>query len=571
MRAILVSVFALALAACGGDDTPAPPTPDDTTARTLAQGELIGFTDAATSAQVWRGIPFAQAPVGELRWRAPRPAPAFEGRLEALTSSDRCAQMTTPLDQGQGIDPGLLVGSEDCLYLDIYAPADARQGDDLPVMVWIHGGSNVWGYAGQYDASQLATDQDVIVVVIQYRLGPLGFFAHEAIRETAETDLDRGANFALLDQAAALEWTRDNIAAFGGDTGRVTIFGESAGAYDVAGLLVSPPAEGLFHRAILQSGGLDTVPVEAAEQGGEGIVNPAREAAQEFAGAQTAEALRAAGLDSIFAAYSEGFEFGVELPRMIADGVTLPPGGIRAGLTDPDWFNAVPIITGTNYEEMKLFNFLDPELVRSWFGVLYTARDADFYNALAQYQSRVWRINAVDRMAQSLTANGHEDIWAYRFDWDEGGRFLFMDLGQLIGSGHALEIPFVFNRFEFFGRLDPILFGDESEEGRVMLARAMGAYWAEFARTGDPDAGGGAFAPWPRWDEGGRLMRFDSPQAGGLEIVEGVATFEQLGADLAEDPRLTGEERCRIVERIGLWDRAAERQVAQHAGCRAAP
>lgn len=567
MRGVLISILALAVAACGGEDAPSPPSADEATARTLAQGELVGFTDEATGAQVWRGIPFAQAPVGDLRWRAPRPAPAFDGRLEALASSDRCAQMTTPLDQGEGIEPGQLVGSEDCLYLDIYAPEGADEGSDLPVMVWIHGGSNVWGYAGQYDGSRLATDQGVVVVVIQYRLGPLGFFAHEAIRESAQTDLDRAANFALLDQTAALEWVRGNIAVFGGDASRVTIFGESAGAYDVAGLLVSPPARGLFHRAILQSGGLDAVPLEAAEHGAGDVINPAREAAAEFAGSQDAGALRAASLDAIFETYHEGFSFGVELPRMIADGVTLPPQGIRDGLTDPDWFNGVPVVTGTNLEEMKLFNFLDPELVRSWFGVLYTARDPDFYDALAEYQSRVWRINAVDRMAQSLVETGHEDVWAYRFDWDEGGRVLFMDLGRLVGAAHAVEIPFVFNRFEFFGRLDSVLFNRANREGRERLAAAMGAYWAEFARTGDPDTGGGSFPEWPRWTAGGRLMRFDSPEAGGLEIVEGVATFEGLADDLAADPRLTPDQRCAIVARIEAWDRPAADRVRERAGC----
>lgn len=571
MRGIMISVLALALAACQGEDMPAPPAPDETTARTIAQGELIGFTDAQTGAQIWRGIPFAAPPVGGLRWRAPRPAPAFEGRLEALASSGRCAQMTTPLDQGEGIEPGQLVGSEDCLYLDIYAPADADEGGDLPVMVWIHGGSNVWGYAAQYDGSQLSTGQDVLVVVLQYRLGPLGFFAHEAIRETAETDLDRAANFALLDQTAALEWVQANIAAFGGDADRVTIFGESAGGYDVAGLLVSPPAEGLFHRAIIQSGGLDSVALEAAELGGPDIINPAQDAAAEFAGAQSAEALRAAPLEAIFETYHEGFEFGVELPRMIADSVTLPPQGIREGLTDPDWFNAVPVITGTNFEEMKLFNLFDPELSRAWFGALYTVRDPDFYDALAEYQSRVWRINAVDRMAQSLTESGHEDIWAYRFDWDEGGRFLFMDTGRLIGAGHGVEIPFVFNRFDFFGRLDRILFNEASRDGREALAAAMGGYWAEFARTGDPDAGGGAFPHWPRWEQGGRLMRLDSPVGAGMEVIDGVATFEGLGEDLASDPRLTQEQRCLIVARIEAWDRAAAAQVREPAGCPSQP
>ena len=493
-------------------------------------------------------------------WRASDrtscPEPSPDGAAAAAAAFTEC-----------GGEPGLLVGSEDCLYLDIYAPAQAAEGGDLPVMVWIHGGSNVWGYAAQYDASQLVADQNVIVVVIQYRLGPLGFFAHEAIRDTAGTDLDRGANFALLDQTAALEWVQANIDAFGGDEDRVTIFGESAGGYDVAGLLVSPPARGLFHRAIIQSGGLDSVPLEAAERGGDGIVNPSREAAAEFAGGQTAEALRSASLEEIFETYHEGFAFGVELPRMIADGVTLPAEGIREGLTDPEWFNDVPVITGTNFEEMKLFNFLDSQLVRSWFGVLYTARDAEFYDALAQYQSRVWRINAVDSMAQSLVDDGHEDVWAYRFDWDEGGRFLFMDLGQLIGAGHAIEIPFVFNRFEFFGRLDKALFTDANAEGRESLAAAMGGYWAEFARSGNPGAGGGQFPQWPRWDNGGLLMRFDTPQAGGPEVIDGVATFEQLGEDLATDPRLTPEQRCEIVVRIEQWDRSAAQRMRDQVDC----
>ena len=156
---------------------------------------------------------------------------------------------------------------------------------------------------------------------------------------------------------------------------------------------------------------------------------------------------------------------------------------------------------------------------------------------------------------------------SYRFDWDEGGRVLFMDLGRLVGAAHAVEIPFVFNRFEFFGRLDSVLFNRANREGRERLAAAMGAYWAEFARTGDPDTGGGSFPEWPRWTAGGRLMRFDSPEAGGLEIVEGVATFEGLADDLAADPRLTPDQRCAIVARIEAWDRPAADRVRERAGC----
>lgn len=352
------ALASFALSACVSE-APEPPTADASTAREIASGEIVGYVDPATGAQIWQGLPFAAAPQGDLRWRAPRPAQSWDGVLEVLAHPEMCPQITNSLNaEATGADPGQLVGSEDCLKLDVYAPAGAGpESANRPVMVWIHGGGNVWGSASQYDGAQLASDQDVVVVVVQYRLGPLGFFAHPALADDADLEFDAAANFALLDQIAALEWVQANAAQFGGDASNVTIFGESAGGHNVAGLMASPLAEGLFHRAIIQSGSFVSVPLDEARTGGE---FSATAAANRFAGAEaSADAIRTAPLQAVYDAYA-GEGLGDGLPRMIQDGVTIPSRPMAQAFSDPDNFNAVPIITGTNRDEMKLFNILDP-------------------------------------------------------------------------------------------------------------------------------------------------------------------------------------------------------------------
>ncbi len=437
-RAALCLAFAaVMIAACARTLAPEmPPVADPATRRTIAQGEVVGFT-GSNGVKIWRGLPFAAAPEGDLRWRAPRPAPAWPQLRKALAHGSVCPQLTNVFNADEGVAPGTLQGTEDCLTLNVYAPAGAAEDARLPVMVWIHGGGNVWGSASQYDPSNLVANENVIVVTVQYRLGPLGWFAHEAIRSAAELPDDAAASFALLDLVASLEWVKANIAPFGGDPGRVTIFGESAGGHNVAGLLANPRAKGLFHGAILQSGLFDSIPLTQAENGGGADLNPAAEVAKRL-GASDATALRAASVDALFDAYeldTEGFS---SLPRMIADGVALPAEGLRAALDDRATFNAVPVITGTNRDEMKLFQFVDPRLVNQYLGVFFIPKDANFYDRLADYQSRLWRIRSVDEPAAMMTGAGHGDVYAYRFDWDEGGRFLWTDLKKLLGAAHAI-------------------------------------------------------------------------------------------------------------------------------------
>ena len=558
---------AMLLTACG-ERAAAPPEPAEETRRMLTGGAVIGHRGEA-GAQVWRALPYAAPPVGDLRWAAPRPHPGWSGVREALTPAARCPQRLNPLDQVDADRYGELVGEEDCLKLDVYAPIGAGPDDpSRPVMMWIHGGANVWGHADQYDGARLAQDQDVVVVVIQYRLGGLGFFAHPALREAAEIPADAAANFALLDIIAALDWIAENAAAFGGDASRITVFGESAGGHNVVGLLASPLAAGRFHRAIIQSGLVDSVPLGLAEGSDGADPLSGLAVSQRLAGPDaTAQELRAATLEAVFAAFPTDENGRYDPPRVIADGISLPEGGLAAAFTADGGFNRVPIITGSNRDEMKLFNAIDPRYARRVLGLFPQPRDGALFDAVSDYQSRVWRIRAVDELAAALNAAGHEDVWAYRFDWDEGGRFLFTDTGRLLGAAHAMEIPFVFNRFSFFGAFDRYIFNTQNAEGRIALAEAMGAYWAAFARTGEPGDGEGAGPLWERWDADGALMRFDSPTDGGWAMMGGVDNLSTLARDLGADPRLDADERCIVADAVAQFHPPYGAQLAETLSC----
>ncbi len=515
------------------------------TERETRQGAVVGLV-ADNGAHVWRGIPYAASTAGANRWRAPQPAPTWSGVREALEFAERCAQLTNEFDKNEGLEPGLTVGSEDCLALDIYAPANAR-GRSLPVMVWIHPGGNVWGRSSKYDGARLAHNEDVLVVAVQHRVGPLGWFAHEALRACAETLEDAAACFATLDLIASLRWIRDNIGEFGGDPGCVTILGESAGGHNVATLLASPLAKGLFHRAIVQSGSFDSTPLTHAE-GLEGeLLNPSRTIADKL-GAHTAEALRAVPVDALLAAYTRGRGF-VDVPRVIEDGVVLPSGPLINAFASRETFNTVPIMVGATRDEMKLFYLSDDRFTRRRLGIFVVARDQAAFDALTGYVTRAWRVRAVNEPAALITSSGHDAVYTYRFDWDDGGRILFMDFKKMFGAAHGFDIPFVFNHFHHLGDADRVLFQPATLEARERLSRVMGAYWASFARTGVPSCAG---APaWPAFGDGeGACLRLDVESDGGVEVYEQPDTLERLIADLSEETRV---DRCLVVREIGKW------------------
>lgn len=598
----LLLALPLLAAGCGGSPEPAP---DPASKRELPAGEVVGFVGDYGS-HVWLGIPFAQPPVGDLRWRAPRPAAPWSGTREALAPGAPCTQLASRFGGVADAPEGTLVGSEDCLTLNVWAPrlapAELPRGDArLPVLVWIHGGGNRIGHAGFIDGGNLAASRDVIVVAVQYRLGPLGWLRHASLRGPGTTELDRSGNYGTLDLVRALEWVHQNVGAFGGDPGNVTIFGESAGGRNVLSLLLSPVAKGLFQRAIVQSGGLESASpaeaenfVDAAVPGETYSSNEViakllvaegraadRAAARSLLGtmpdARVAAWLRGKSAAEILGVYAGHRTEGLaHLPILFRDGAVMPEGDLRERFAERGGYNAVPIILGTNRDEDKLFMAFDPEWSDVWLGVVPRPHDLDRFELSAEYRSRAWKATGADELAARMRRTQGPSVWVYRFDWDEEPRIpLLVDLSRVLGASHGFELPFVFGHWDL-GPQSGLLFAFWNAESREALARRMASYWTEFARSGAPGRGReGGLPDWQPWSgDGARFMVFDTEADGGLRMSsEGVSVAGLLRA-VEADPRLpTRSDKCGMYWELARYtealDEAGYAMLAAGRGCEA--
>ena len=553
--AIILIVIAVAVVAGGFlyianlPEPEAPPERNDTTLRYTEGGEVVGFIDDF-GARAWMGVPFAAPPVGELRWKAPRPPARNSEVVEALAAGPMCPQFETILSGGELGGEPLVIGSEDCLYLNIWSPPNAR---DLPVMFWIHGGGNTIGHAGSFIGARLAATNNLVVVTTNYRLGVFGWFNHPALQTGNPAD-DSG-NYGTLDLVRALEWTRDNIAAFGGDPKRVTVFGESAGAYNTLAMMASPLAAGLFHRAVVQSGGFEAAdPVRGrnfSDEGGHEFSGPeivnhllvadgladdtrgARRHQETMDNATVRDYLYGKSPGEIFAAV-DGGPFGMfDMPDNFGDGHVLPNLPTDEIFSSAGNHNKVPVILGTNRDEPTLFMTRDPRYVDSTFGIFFSLKDEQTYRSLAHYGGRAWKARGVDQLAEAMTASGNPDVYAYRFDWDEEPSILGYDLSVALGAAHAIEIGFVFGEFNGLGL--GYVYPDDENQWR--LSDSVMSYWAEFAYTGTPGAGrDGAETPWLAWGQDGQTqIILDTPTDGGIRMDDDVVTYETLKAELVAD------------------------------------
>ncbi len=473
-------------------------------------GLVKGTTSADGRIRIFRGIPFAAPPTGEHRWKEPRPAIPWEGVRDALEPGPHCMQ-------------GAIFGdisfprpaSEDCLNLNIWTPA-AADSDRLPVMVWIHGGGFQAGAGPEprHDGDALAR-KGVVVVTINYRLGVFGFLAHPEL--TRESGRKSSGNYGLLDQVAALRWVRDNIAAFGGNPQNVTIFGESAGLFAVSALMASPPAAGLFHRAIGESGGYFTagmgtlalLPLAVTEQ--EGLKFGAS------LGAESLAALRAKSADEVLAA-------GLKTQPWFSpnvDGYALPEDVYKVFAAGRQ--SKVPLLAGWNADEVRAGIVLGKQKptaesftsdARKRFGNLAdailkaypAATDAEALESAAALASDLFIGHATWKWLEVHSRTGGAPVYRYSFDRKipvapdakvNGVAATSRD----IGARHAGEIEYV------FGTLDSIR-GVAWEASDRRLSDAMMTYWSNFARTGDPN--GSELSKWPRYDGGGgRVLHLD--------------------------------------------------------------
>jgi len=457
----------------------------------LRAGRIVGVREEGVS--VFRGVPYAQPPVGPLRFRPPVEGAPWEGVRQARSFGSIAHQFPTDLEQMQGrLD---LPQSEDCLTLNIWTPEPdtARR----PVMVWIHGGAylNGTGAAEWFDGTSFATRHDVVLVTINYRLAVFGYLHLAGV---APEEVGSG-NCGLLDQIAALKWVADNIAAFGGDPGNVTVFGESAGAMSVGVLLGTPEAAGLFHRAILQSGAAsnvttaeDATSVAVALLAALGL-SPDDEGVARLRELPATEIMAAYGAVAVSHAPDMAAARVVPTFAPVVDGVVLPQEPLRAIREGAS--SSVPIIIGTNRDEMEvmrlldksIYDFGDDEIERravSLFGDLSGPALALYRGPERGTTENVWTAVDSDRtflMPALALADAHGAAggatWMYRFTWTTTA------FGGRMGAVHTLEIPFVFNNFDLGA--SPELTGGPPASAPA-LGERMHRTWAHFARHGDP-------------------------------------------------------------------------------------
>jgi para-nitrobenzyl esterase len=470
----------------------------------LDSGQISGLiVGKDPEVRVFKGIPFAAPPVGALRWKPPQPVTPWKGVREANSFGPPCPQQQSRYEIYQNRFDQM---SEDCLYLNVWTPAKGPK-KGLPVMVWIHGGGNISG-AGSlpyYDGEALAR-QGVVLVSINYRLGPFGFFAHPLLSK--ESGHGVSGNYGLLDQIAALKWVQKNIRAFGGDPNRVTIFGESAGGLNVCCLMASPLAKGLFHRSIAESGHAfgKTQHLKETWHGQESMEKQGEQIAKDLGVVEAADpllALRSLSADKILEGSKPTLDFGGEMGRgnrfgPVTDGWVIPDD-INT-IFEQGRQNDVPLIAGSNANEGIAFvlntRIKTVETYRLAVRTLY-GQHAD--NILAMYP-----VNEPSEIRKALSdilgdqrfiagartfvrgmGTVKSKAYLYHFTMKPRG-----PLGENLGAFHGSEIPYVFNNLDK-GISSP-------DEKRRELAKMISGYWVQFAKTGNPNRKG--LPVWPAYD-----------------------------------------------------------------------
>ncbi|SEJ78926.1 MULTISPECIES: carboxylesterase/lipase family protein [unclassified Variovorax] len=575
-RAIAIATAAAALAAlaaCGGGSSggsgfafvpgapaPAPvpppqPVADGPMVRQTTAGKIEGVDDSAGSGTYfWKGVPFAKAPAGSLRWRAPVEPDAWSDIRPAKTFGAACLQIGRVFGPGSNntydativSTLGQPLGSEDCLFVNVWRPATTDK--NLPVLLFIHGGSNISGYTADplYDGAKLAKAANAVVITASYRLGVLGFLNVPQLRPGGTAGDDSG-NFALLDNMAALRYIQNNVATFGGDPGNVTLSGESAGATNLLAIMTSPMAKGLFHKAIEMSGGISLASNLVGKPGAQPALSPASVSLAQgdailksllvadgtVPDAPAAAAYIGTRTPAQISDYMRSKEGGALLKTVLAanlssvapipDGTVIPANPIDAIAADK--YVKVPTIAGNTRDEGKLFASLLPLFggAPGWKiddakrltlmmnfdpdAAAQPLTSADIIDtSYLPVDTAVTGYNAKTRLITKLLFEANRDnlldtmktrqsnLWSYRLDWAQEA----YPWNEVYGAAHAFDLPFVFGNFGP-SVLSNTIGGKANEKGRLALSAAVMASVGAFMRNGDPNTPelGATWAPWP--------------------------------------------------------------------------
>lgn len=567
----LIAAHTLASAEDGGFDK---------TTRATEYGWIDGAVDQTTKTLSWKGIPYAKPPVGELRWRAPVDPDKWNVVRSTKAFGNACSQYgriygpgaNNRYDETIGTTLNQAVGQEDCLYLNIWRPAN--NGKKLPVIVFFHGGSNVSGYTADpmYEGANLAQRANAVVVTVNFRLGLLGFLNVPQLKTGTDADTQSG-NFAILDSIKSLEFLNRNIENFGGNPDNVTIMGESAGAINVYALLTSPrlanAQKKLFHRAVAMSGGLSLasnlpagtvptmLPASTYASQGAALLQQLLIADGKATDVASAQNYIASQTDQDLAAYLRSKTpsqlFSILLTKLALQGLSasgpIPDGAIVASNPVNAIYNhqyvKVPVLAGNTRDEGKLFpSFLplvggtgsaravtDAQLfanhfsyrpndppqttIEQWIAPSYLPADAPVtgFTARAEQFNRIFFLASRDNILNALKAT-QPDVWYYRFDWDEQPA----PWNVIYGAAHLFDLPFVFGNFGP-SLMANIMNTTANQPGRLELSDAMMRSVGAFAKHGDPnnDAVG---VYWPTWPTGVIFDATQTRKAIGVQNIE---------------------------------------------------
>ena len=529
----------------------APVSSDDTKDGATVVSTTYGPVKGVQEGELltWYGIPYGKAPVGELRWQAPA-APA------AWTEELNCTEASQPALQLSGTE---VKGSEDCLKLDVYAKEGSKK---LPVLVFIHGGNNQTGKAGEIPGADLVKNDNCVYVSVDYRLGLLGFNCLPALT----TGENGTGNFAMLDIAYALDWVKDNIEAFGGDPGNITISGFSAGGRDVMAMLISPQFKGKFQKAIAFSGGMTTASEELSGKKIAKAIAPLavedKKAADENAAYQW---LMTDSADVKEYLYSISAERLVPLmgnaairmsvfPHLYEDGVVIPKKGF-----DTEDYNSVPLMMLTGSSEFSMF-CLGDGYFKSDDMAGYSEDEIKAAKAFAsKYGSEMYRIFNAQESAVKMSDHYQSNIYICQVNYGSD-QSTVKDLGDY-GAFHGIFVPMLsarHNYLEFF----PDAFG---KAGYQAMAKQYNSYLANFLQSGDPNGDG--LAAWSSWKPDKKVsMVFDGTQTDAVvEEKDVTATYEDIMKAMDQDTSVSAEIKDKMIKNVlnGRW---FSRELDEHYG-----